>query len=212
MMFKVGSQRLYGSIMAVMIVAGLGSAGWAKTKSDTGKIRTTTGSITQLKQDVVVLQISKQKTLAIKLSDHIRVYQDVVSDRKSVEVSSVVRVSGQGMGDELLAKKMVVLSNDEKMKFQKKIKSGTPYGEKMQKTEIKAQVIALEPLMLQNWVNQKIKVAFTKKHEIIKQGKTDRAALEVDQKVKISYRDSKDGLLAEKVVILPAKVKKSVKK
>jgi hypothetical protein len=32
--------------------------------------------------------------------------------------------------------------------------------------------------------------------------------LKTDQKVKISYRDSKNGLQAETVVILPVKVKK----
>jgi hypothetical protein len=199
-------------VIAGILVIGSTQIGLAKKKGEPGKLRSRTGVIAKVTKDRMILDLGKKGEVVVQVKKETVVQKEAVCSLEEIMKSSIVQIEGKGEGGSVAAKVITLLPDTEKFSLLKKAKSGSAYGEKSKKTQLKAQVVQIEPLMVMNRSQQKIMVTLAEKSRVEKIVGVAQEDLTVGMKVTVAYREKKKSNSAKEILIRMKGNKKQAKK
>lgn len=175
------------------------------------KVRSATGMITMMSDNgVLTLAVNKKRTEQFKVSDQIEILQEEIVNQKILKPELVVRITGKGQKNTVVANEIKVLKQ-QKFKSVKSKKPGSAYGQQEKATSIKVKIIEQRPLKVKNYYGQMLQVQTTEQTVVVQEKVVDTSTLVNNTKAKIVYTES-NGQLVAKQIILPVAMHQQAKK
>ncbi len=196
------ARALSGTIVLSMALLGGPAAYGAPLPAAKGKLKTRTGTVAAFSREELVVNSGKRGELRLSLVPGTQVTREKSAEISRLRVGALIRLEGRGGENQFHARRLILLSPDEKWRQAKQGKTGPAFGPTPRKAELKAKVASVQPLRAENRFGQKFDLLVGPETTILADEKSTADQIETGDRVRVRYRDQEAGKVAEHIRIL----------